>query len=70
MTTNLKIEFNSLDEVSERIQHIQEMIKTLKSERERQLKEIEKQIEKLEAEESILRNLFNYWKENYQFVRK
>lgn len=55
-----EIKFNSLEELENRITHIQSLIHTLYEEKKRQEEEITQEIERLQAEESILRNLYNY----------
>lgn len=50
-----EIKFNSLEELENRRTHIQSLIHTLYEEKKRQ-------------EESILRNLYNYWRGKYNYV--
>ncbi len=63
-----EIKFNSLEELENRITHIQSLIHTLYEEKKRQEEEITQEIERLQAEESILRNLYNYWRGKYNYV--
>lgn len=63
-----EIKFNSLEELENRITHIQSLIHTLYEEKKRQEEEITREIERLQAEESILRNLYNYWRGKYNYV--
>lgn len=63
-----EIKFNSLEELENRITHIQSLIHTLYEEKKRQEEEITREIERLQAEESILRNLYNYWRGKYSYV--